>query len=190
MPEFPNWFNVTARENFDEQLKSIPIRYPSRTLQLGVFTGDASLYLLERFPLMVLDDVDTWEGSDEVAHETLDFKQVFDAYLTKTLPYEDRVTPYIMPTRGFFAIGGMTQYDFIYVDASHTAFDVLEDAVNAHHRLKVGGIMAFDDYMWAPHLDAQPWESPNIAATAFVNCFRPYYRVIANNGQLWVKRTQ
>ena len=40
------------------------------------------------------------------------------------------------------------QFDFIYIDGSHTAPDVMTDACMAWGLLKKGGIMLFDDYLW------------------------------------------
>eukprot|EP00619_Florenciella_sp_RCC1007_P001097 CAMPEP_0205923184 /NCGR_PEP_ID=MMETSP1325-20131115/15777_1 /ASSEMBLY_ACC=CAM_ASM_000708 /TAXON_ID=236786 /ORGANISM="Florenciella sp., Strain RCC1007" /LENGTH=134 /DNA_ID=CAMNT_0053291351 /DNA_START=5 /DNA_END=409 /DNA_ORIENTATION=+ len=37
-------------------------------------------------------------------------------------------------------------FDFIYVDAGHRAVDVMADAILALRLLKVGGVLAFDDY--------------------------------------------
>jgi O-methyltransferase. len=39
-------------------------------------------------------------------------------------------------------------FDFIYVDGSHQAPDVLFDAVMAFKLLRKNGIIAFDDYLW------------------------------------------
>ena len=42
----------------------------------------------------------------------------------------------------------LRHYDLIYVDGSHTARDVLQDAVLGWGLLKRGGLMIFDDYLW------------------------------------------
>jgi predicted O-methyltransferase YrrM len=42
----------------------------------------------------------------------------------------------------------VASYDFIYIDGSHKAADVLEDAVLSFRLLKVGGLLIFDDYAW------------------------------------------
>ena len=42
----------------------------------------------------------------------------------------------------------LRHYDVIYVDGSHTARDVLQDAVLGWGLLKRGGLMIFDDYLW------------------------------------------
>lgn len=40
-------------------------------------------------------------------------------------------------------------FDLIYIDGSHTRMDVLYDSVVAWEKLKVGGIIIFDDYLFA-----------------------------------------
>ena len=39
-------------------------------------------------------------------------------------------------------------FDMIYIDGNHEPEYVLEDAVLSFRKLKVGGIMIFDDYGW------------------------------------------
>jgi len=64
-------------------------------------------------------------------------------------------------------------FDFIYIDGSHQAPDVLADAILAFRMLRVGGIMAFDDYLWFEHLPygKDPIRSPKIAIDAFTNIY-------------------
>ena len=42
----------------------------------------------------------------------------------------------------------VNSYDFVYVDGSHSTADVLEDAVFSFGLMKLGGVIAFDDYLW------------------------------------------
>ena len=53
---------------------------------------------------------------------------------------------------------GEAPFDLIYIDGSHTAADVLTDAVLAFQLLRVGGVMIFDDYLWSmePALSVDP----------------------------------
>lgn len=64
-------------------------------------------------------------------------------------------------------------FDFIYIDGSHQAPDVLADAVLAFRLLRVGGVMAFDDYLWAENLPygKDPIRSPKLAIDAFTNIY-------------------
>ena len=63
------------------------------------------------------------------------------------------------------------QADFIYVDGSHTAKDVLADAVQAWPLLVKGGIMIFDDYQWQNFYPDNPALNPKMGIDAFVACY-------------------
>jgi predicted O-methyltransferase YrrM len=68
--------------------------------------------------------------------------------------------------------GGKRNYfDFIYIDGSHMAQDVLCDAVLAFRLLRVGGVIVFDDYIWFETLPEgkDPLRCPKPAIDAFVN---------------------
>jgi hypothetical protein len=71
-------------------------------------------------------------------------------------------------------------FDFVYVDGSHQAPDVLTDAVLAFKLTKTGGLMIFDDYLWAENLTGgvDPIRSPKIAVDAFTNIFCRKIRII------------
>jgi hypothetical protein len=59
--------------------------------------------------------------------------------------------------------------DFIYVDGSHFAKDVLSDAVFGFELLNIGGVMLFDDAVsW--RYGEQIQDSPKIAIDAFIQC--------------------
>lgn len=70
--------------------------------------------------------------------------------------------------------------DFCYIDGSHTARDVLRDAVLAFDLLKVGGVGIFDDLMWA----AMPNEldRPKVAIEAFLKIYGKQLRVLSPKG--------
>ena len=149
--EFPNWFASTpAKENFEKFLAPYKGHTDLQFLQLGAYTGDASLWLLQNIltdKSSHLTDVDTWMGSDEEEHDKLDFKQVEEAYDYQTRGFKN-VTKFKGTTIEWLKAAPFDYYDFIYVDADHTAPGVLIDAELSFLSLKSGSIMAFDDYMW------------------------------------------
>lgn len=70
--------------------------------------------------------------------------------------------------------GGAGYFDFIYIDGSHVAPDVLFDAVLSFQLLAKSGVIAFDDYLWittAHPKDKDYLNHPKIAIDAFVNIF-------------------
>ena len=81
--EYPNWFNHTAKDNFEKFLIPLAGQENLKFLQLGVYTGDASIWMLENISNIQLTDVDTWQGSDEDAHKSMDFDDVYKTYTDK-----------------------------------------------------------------------------------------------------------
>jgi hypothetical protein len=64
-------------------------------------------------------------------------------------------------------------FDFVYVDGSHQAPDVLCDAVLGFKLLKTGGVMVFDDYLWHEELTTgrDILRCPKPAIDAFINLY-------------------
>jgi predicted O-methyltransferase YrrM len=64
-------------------------------------------------------------------------------------------------------------FDFIYIDGSHQAPDVLVDAILSFKLLRVGGLIVFDDYLWSEKgvADRDPLQCPKPAIDSFLNIF-------------------
>jgi len=193
--EFPDWFSAYAKPNFEKYLIPLAGQRNFKCLQLGVYTGDASVWLLENVLTggvgNTLIDVDTWEGSDEAAHESLDFNEVFDSYCKKVLSFRPTVSwfrkstfEYLVDQYGYDWAD--LHYDFIYVDADHTAVGVLLDAELSWPLLKSGGIMAFDDYQWGAHLPAS--KSPKLGIDLFLERHAGEYEVLEQGLQVWLRK--
>ena len=76
------------------------------------------------------------------------------------------------------------QFDFIYVDGSHTSPDTLTDACMTFPLLKQGGIMLFDDYLWEMH--TAPIQSPKWGIDVFTNMFSHKSRVVLGGYQVGI----
>jgi hypothetical protein len=189
---YPNWFESTsARENFERNLLPLADR-EIRCLQIGAYTGDATKWMVEnilKHPHSFLVDVDTWEGSDEAVHHNMDWKDVFKTYTDKnaTAIFDQQVVVMQMTSDRYFAgIGEEQIFDFIYVDGDHTAFAVLRDGSNAYDKLKVGGILAFDDYGWSE--SKGDFYEPRYAIDALCHLLNGKVEKIEDNYQLWLKK--
>jgi predicted O-methyltransferase YrrM len=140
-----------------------------------------------------LTDIDTWKGSDEVAHESLDFDDVYDIYINKISEYRKQVhvqrctsTDYLLAQYGPDRPLG-EYFDFIYVDADHTTVGVLLDAELSWPLLKSGGILAFDDYTWN-HESGDPRLAPQVGIDLFLHRHEGEYQLLAKNTQVWIKK--
>jgi len=190
--EYPNWFELTAKDNFEFVLKDYAGKPDLRFLQLGAFTGDASVWMLDNIltdPSSTLIDIDTWSGSNEDVHKDMDFDDVYKTYINKVKDY-DNVHPVRCATNHFFngyEDDGDWWFDFIYVDADHTAAGVLADAVLGWEHLKSGGIMAFDDYTWFAD-SGQEVDTPKPAINFFYWANQKQIEPVLVNGQFWIKK--
>jgi hypothetical protein len=195
--DYPNWFAKSAIDNFATYLiqdKGLPnLRY----LQLGAFTGDASAWLMDNIltdDTSYLTDVDTWEGSDEDEHKSMDFDDVMNTYLNRLGDYEkySRCYNYRTTTTNFLLSRlaeqreHLVEYDFIYIDADHTTVGVLLDAELSWPLLKSGGIMAFDDLTWGA--DLPPSQSPKAGILLFAERHRDEFDLVVANTQYWIKK--
>lgn len=192
MADYPNWFAKSAIDNFATYLIQDTGLPNLNYLQLGSFTGDASVWLLENILTgqgSRLTDVDTWQGSDEDEHKSMDFDDVYETYKKKLEPYYDRILALKSDTVTALIHDlnySGNQYDFIYIDADHTTVGVLLDAELSWPLLKSGGIMAFDDLTWGA--DLPPSQSPKAGILLFAERHRDEFDLVVANTQYWIKK--
>ena len=191
---YPNWFEY-VRPNFEEFLTPLAGKDNLKFLQLGVFTGDASVWLCKNILTgkgCWLIDVDTWQGSDEADHKSMDFDDVYAAYKLKTALYKTKIKNTIKTfktTTTWFltSVRKDPDYDFIYIDADHTTVGVIMDAELAWPQLKSGGIMAFDDYTWG-HDSGDPRLAPQVGIDLFLHRHELDYQLLTKNNQVWIRK--
>jgi hypothetical protein len=78
-------------------------------------------------------------------------------------------------------------YDFIYIDGSHIAKDVMTDACMAWPLLNPKGLMVFDDYLWTPNA-RDILHRPKAAIDAFTNLFAEEVDIVHVGYQLIVRK--
>ena len=188
-----DWFSW-APPVWSQLIGILPAR--KQFLEIGSYEGTSTVWTLEH----MLEDggclvaVDTWEGGDEHKKAATDmsvvearFKRNIDIATAK-FP-ERRVEKLKMDSRTALAkmmTPAQAQFDFIYIDGSHRARDVLTDAVMAFPLLKDGGIMVFDDYQWGDPTSAT--ERPKVAIDAFTTIFADEFQIIHAAYQLAGKK--
>ena len=147
-----------------------------KCLEIGSFEGRSTRWVLESVKnLDTITCVDTFEGSREHSD---DLKNgLYERFIENIKPYKDKV----IIKRGLSGdiLKTLTNdtYDFIYVDGSHEAPDVLVDAVLTYGLLKRGGVIVFDDYN-------SGWEGVKYAVDAFLRVYSPFFQVVRENYQL------
>ena len=178
-----NWFDQNSRQNWD---RIVPIINPKKILEIGSYEGAAACYLIEKLGnnnFLEVHCIDTWEESDGLAkEEALIVEKRFDYNMqlavnrsqNKTKYFKYKSQSHLVLSR--MIADGVGDFDLIYVDASHYAVDVLTDAVLSFKLLKAGGILIFDDYLWAG--DENVIYYPKIAIDAFTNIFSKHIKLI------------
>jgi len=189
MTEYPNWFAMGAQWYFDKHLKQFKDT-PITALQIGAYTGDASLWLMENaltHPDSRLIDVDTWLGSDEQIHKEFDWSDVETEYQGKVESYikSGKIIPKKMQSVEFLR-SARTMFDFVYIDGNHEAFAVLEDFTFVFDLVKPNGIIAFDDYTWGEYLPIH--KRPAFAIDCIRNCYQEKVEIIDMGSQLWMRK--
>jgi len=182
MTEFPDWFDAYAKPNFRKYLFPLAGVDNLHFLQLGAYTGDASLWMLDNIKPLMLIDVDTWEGSDEEVHKKMNFSEVERAYDKKV---GGRTNKQKMTTLDYLRTCNQT-FDFVYVDADHTAASALLDGELSWRDLKSGGLLAFDDYQWGQHLPAS--KSPKLGIDLFLERHAGEYELLESGLQVWIRK--
>jgi predicted O-methyltransferase YrrM len=190
MNQYVNWFSNDGEPNFSKYLPADLLGRPVRCLQIGAYTGDASVWLLNNIlgrEGSVLIDVDTWEGSDEPTHHQMNWNTVENLYDAKTVYGREnrKIVKYKGTSDSFFA-NNREKYDFIYIDGDHTSYGVIKDAVAAYECLNVGGIIAFDDYEWSAGLGVL--NEPKLAIDAFWNIYQGRLELILRDYQCWFRK--
>ena len=175
----PYWMEVFDRCGLRDR--------PISILEIGSFEGLSACFLLRQLPLAHLTCVDTWEGSDEHAGFN-EMASVEDAFDKNVAPWSNRVTKYKGYSFKYFAsLSEREKYDFIYIDGSHRAEDVMVDAIRGFMQLKVGGVMIFDDYLWRYY--PKHVENPATAINGFLCMIAGRYRLVMVYYQLALIRT-
>ena len=191
--QFSNdWFdeNIAIWSQLFEQLK------PTRILEVGSYEGRSTTFIIEN--LANISDIeihciDSWEGGIEhkkggswesnMTNIEARFSHNMKIAMSRSthavkLEIHKGLSSIELPK---LASKNMQEYfDFIYVDGSHQAPDVLLDAVLGFQLLRVGGVMIFDDYLWQEPLPegTDPIRCPKIAIDAFTNIYCRKLRAI------------
>jgi len=175
--EFTNdWFDTYHIQCFERALSQAPLPSAPRCLEIGSFEGRSALWLAQRTG-GVVTCIDTWEGS--VEHSVGEKTGLYDRFMDNT--WREQQAGTIVPLRGT-SLEGLCRlvtehasFHLIYVDGSHTARDVLADAVLAFNLLAPGGLLLFDDYTWGDQYP--PVERPQLAIDSFMKVFEGKYSV-------------
>ena len=147
---------------------------PVRILEIGSWEGRSTLFFLSYFTEGHLTAVDPW--ADRGDHpDCRNYEARFDnnvAPCARRLTKRKGSSLHVLPQ----LLDEGQRYDVIYVDGSHFADDVLIDGINAWRLLKQGGIMIFDDLLWACYPRARA--NPAWAINLFLKYHKGEYKIL------------
>ena len=199
-----DWFHW-APEVWEQLIPMLPERdvLEGRCfLEIGSFEGRSTVWIMEN--MMQGSDgtrcgdeiycIDTWEGGEEHTEEDMaavekrfshNIGVVVDKFPDRLVTWKKGTS--VRHLAGIIQYEGEGGFDFIYIDGSHIAKDVLTDACMAWPLLKPKGIMVFDDYLWGDPRDAL--HRPKIAVDAFTSIFGEALEIVHVGYQLVVRKS-
>ena len=194
--QFTNdWFGV-ARNMWPSLISKLPD--DKSFLEIGSWEGRATVWIAENMAAeqdAMITCVDTWQGGEE--HDPNEMNDVFARFSANMSALADNqkergenILIRAIRNKSSHALAELITeertFDFIYIDGSHIARDVLIDACMSWPMLKNGGVMVFDDYMWAgsPLL----LHRPKPAVDAFTSIFGQELLVLHNGYQVAIQK--
>ncbi len=154
-------------------------------LEIGAFEGRATLWLLSN----ILTDstsritcIDPFEERYVYRKDNPGYEQRFDR---NTREYIDKISKLKGYSKDILK-KIEANFQFIYIDGSHLAADVLEDAVLSWPLVTDGGILVFDDYLLAKEPEEE--NRPKLGIDAFLSVYRGRYEVLHLGKQVWLRK--
>lgn len=183
------WFNG-ARHNFEKFVLPMAGLPKLKFLEIGTFEGMAAVWMLQNVlthkdSYLVVVDPFAYLG---IGNKLINFTEVKNNFMENTQAYKDKIVLHQSTSEEMwpYLVYGQDRYDFIYVDGSHKACDVMLDAVNAWLVLKPGGILLFDDYTWGAGNEEHM--RPRPAIDAFLTSYKDRYELLEKGNQVAVKK--
>jgi predicted O-methyltransferase YrrM len=162
-----------------------------RFLEIGSFEGRSACWLLQNVltdPSVRLTCVDPFAvdaagglGDSDIDVPPLPYEETFDHNM-RAIGAADRVVKLKGRSAEILRTLPRASFDFVYVDGSHLAPDVLGDLVQAWDLLKDGGLLVIDDYVWKATRD--PLTTPRPAIDAFMSIFYGQYLLMERSYQV------
>lgn len=191
------WFDM-IRSDWEELTVSLRGK-KLRILEVGAFEGASTTWILDNLmshPESSLTVIDSFAGGmehretptangDEYKLESLESR--FWSNVSKcTHVAKMRMIKSLSDDALMALRQERSEFDFIYIDASHVAVDVLHDAVLCWRMLPVQGTMVFDDYTWKGY--NEECYNPRVAILSFLRCAAPELRARETQSQMWVTK--
>jgi predicted O-methyltransferase YrrM len=174
-----NWFSYINLNDYNK-----PINY----LEIGTFYGGNLLSVANTYGKhqdSKLYCIDPWEDYNDYPEYKEKQESIYETFIgnVERSGVKDKITI----NRGYSNTELLKFdnefFDIIYIDGNHEPEYVLEDGILSFRKLKVGGIMIFDDYGWGgPDLTQR-------GIDAFVSGYHKRISVLGiKESQLFIKK--
>ena len=140
---------VSTRQDLTKAIDELGLK---KGVEIGVFHGEFSEYLLSNSKLEKLWSVDAWDphikGSvfKKWGINNGKLEKAFEDAVRRLDAFGGRSTIIRKPSLEAISMFADNELDFIYIDASHRFSGVALDLINWWPKLKMGGIFAGHDY--------------------------------------------
>ena len=191
-----SWFDDEIRADWEKL--TIPLRGKKlHILEVGSFEGASATWILDNLMSHAessMTVIDTFEGGmehqDQDQVHKYDLASLEDRFRSNVLKCEHVKKLRVMKATSDGALLDLrregARFDFIYIDASHVAIDVLHDAVICWRMLNIHGTMVFDDFGWKGYME--DCYNPHIAIQSFLQCATQELESKETEGQMWVTK--
>jgi predicted O-methyltransferase YrrM len=165
-----------------------------QAIEIGAFEGRSSIWFLEHIlthPSATITCIDVFSEEYTGYGNFSSYEKVFDRNVEAST-MKSQVIKIKGDSKVILRTLPIGVYDFVYIDGSHIAKDVLMDAVLVWDLLKPGGVIIFDDYRTrgAPGHPQGPAYFPQIAIDAFLRVYKPYIDILHNDYQVIVRKRE
>ena len=152
---------------------------PKNVLEIGSFEGLSTCWIMSQ--LLENKDsnlicIDTFEGGNEQG-DSINMDNVRDRFYKNIAETNRLESIRVLEEKSDIALlmlihENNVKFDFIYIDGSHMAVDVLTDLILSFRLLKIGGLCICDDYYWTAEIDNFDLDkSPKMAIDAFSSIY-------------------
>jgi len=163
---------------------SKPIRYA----EVGAFYGANIISVALTYaqhPDSTIVAIDPWIDYEDYPEYKGRQSSIYDVFCQNIEPYADKVDVRRGYSHELLPTLEDNSFDIIYIDGNHEPEYVLEDAVHAFRKIRVGGHLIFDDYGWGgPDLTKR-------GIDAFLNGYHKRITILGQRqSQVFVQKTR
>ena len=154
--------------------------------EIGSFKGEFAKEIVENWGGNLFM-VDVWRGLGDEYKDASNHNIHTNAYAEAMKSIEGHEDRAVMVRGTSQVVSEMFEddcFDFVYIDGDHSPDQVYKDAVNMFDKMKDGGVILFDDYLWEMNGIVT-----KIGVDKFLEEYKGKYELLFSEFQLAIRRT-